>query len=389
MKKILKLLKANYELRKPPKKNIVFFDINHANFIASKLKIKPDQYTTICSRLERINIYIFIKSLFSNYFNFKFNLFNYYLEFIKYTNAKIVITFTDNNIIFYKFKQYLPHVKFISVQNGHRSENRDWFLTLNKNSNFKKNLKSDIYFTSNKEYGNKINQYINCQIKPIGFFRNNFVSKKTTQKKKTILFISQFRRKEKVFEMLKDANPEVEINQQLIDDTYLVEKKLLPLINQYCVFKKYSFFILGVATKNYKDEKNFYKSIINSNNWKFLKKIKFPKNYRLLDKFENIVFIDSTLGYEAIARDKKVAVFSSRKLNRNGKFEKFGWPLKMKSKGFFYSNSCNYSEVKRVLDNVTNYSDQKWKMKILPKLSKLRYFDMNNTLLKKELRSFK
>ena len=35
---------------------------------------------------------------------------------------------------------------------------------------------------------------------------------------------------EKVFEILKDANPEVEINQQLIDDTYLVEKKLLPLI---------------------------------------------------------------------------------------------------------------------------------------------------------------
>ena len=59
--------------------------------------------------------------------------------------------------------------------------------------------------------------------------------------------------------MLKATNPEVEINQQFMDDTYLVEKKLLPLINQYCVFKKYSFFILGVATKNYKDEKNFYK----------------------------------------------------------------------------------------------------------------------------------
>ena len=44
-------IKANYELRKPPKKNIVFFDISHANFIASKFKIKPDQYTTICSRL--------------------------------------------------------------------------------------------------------------------------------------------------------------------------------------------------------------------------------------------------------------------------------------------------------------------------------------------------
>jgi len=366
MKKILKLLKATYEFKKPPKKNIVFFDIQHVNLIVSKFKIKPDQYTTIHTRLEKINIYILIKSLFSHYF--KFNLFNYYLEFIKYTNAKIVITLIDNNVTFYKFKQYLPHIKFISVQNGHRSETRDWFLTLKKNSNFRKILKSDIYFTFNKEYGNKINQYINCQIKPIGSFRSNFVTKKKTQKKKTILFISQFRKK-----------------YQMLDDNFHVEKKLLPLINQYCISKKYNFFILGTSLENYKEEKIFFKLIINSNNWKFLKKRKYTKNYELLDKFENIVFIDSSLGYEAIAREKKVVVFSLRKVSRDGKPEKFGWPLKMKSRGLFYSNSCNYSEVKRVLNNVTSYSDQKWKNKILPKLSKFRYFDMNNTLLKKEL----
>ena len=366
MKKILKLLKATYELKKPSKKNIVFFDVSHANLIVSKFKIKADQYTTIYSRLEKINIYILIKSLFNH--SFKFNLFNYYLEFIKYTNAKIVITLIDNNVSFYKFKQYLPHIKFISVQNGHRSENRDWLLILKKNPNFRKILKSDIYFTSNKEDGNKINQYINCQVKPVGFFRNNFVTKKTTQKKKTILFISQFRKK------------------QILDDNYLVEKKLLPLINQYCISKKYSFFILGTSANHYKEEKNFFKLIINSNNWKFLKKRKYPKNYQLLDKFENIVFIDSTLGYESIAREKKVAVFSLRKVNSDSKYEKFGYPLKMKPRGFFYSNSCNYSEIKRVLDNVTNCSDQKWKTKILPKLSEFRYFDMNNTMLKKNLK---
>ena len=174
----------------------------------------------------------------------------------------------------------------------------------------------------------------------------------------------------------------------LLDDNFLVEKKLLPLINQYCISKKYSFFILGASINDYKEEKNFFKLIINSNNWKFLKKRKYLKNYQLLDKFENIVFIDSTLGYEAIAREKKVAVFSLRKINSDGKSEKFGYPLKMKPRGFFYSNSCNYSEIKRVLDNVTNYSDQKWKTKILPKLSEFRYFDANNTLLKKELESF-
>ena len=154
-------------------------------------------------------------------------------------------------------------------------------------------------------------------------------NKHTISAQSTILFISQFR-----FE-----------KQNFFDDNFLIEKKLLPLINQYCISKKYSFFILGSSIKNYKEEKIFFESIINSNNWKFLKPKKYPKNYYLLDKFENIVFVDSTLGYEAITREKKVAVFSSRKLNADGKSEKFGWPFKMKSRGLFYSNSCNYSEV--------------------------------------------
>ena len=89
----------------------------------------------------------------------------------------------DNNITFYKFKQYLPDIKFISIQNGYRPENRDFFLDFEKNSNSKKILKSDIYFTYNKEYGNRVNKHINCQIKPIGIFRNNFVPKKKNTKK--------------------------------------------------------------------------------------------------------------------------------------------------------------------------------------------------------------
>ena len=191
MKKILKLLKATYELKKPPKRDIVFFDTSHVNLIVSKFKIKPTQYTTINSRLEKINIYILIKSLFSFSYFFKLSLFNYYLEYIKNVDPKIVITLIDNNITFYKFKQYLPHVKFISVQCGQRLENGDIFSNFKKNSNFRKILKSDIYFTYNKAYGNKINQYINCQIKPIGYFRNNFVTKKkNTKKKRFYLYIN-------------------------------------------------------------------------------------------------------------------------------------------------------------------------------------------------------
>ena len=52
---------------------------------------------------------------------------------------------------------------------------------------------------------------------------------------------------------------------------------------------------------------NFYK-------FNFQKKLEYPLNYKLIDKFDTIVFVDSTLGYESISREKKVAIFSSRKI---------------------------------------------------------------------------
>ena len=47
---------------------------------------------------------------------------NYYIEYIKICNPKILITFIDNNLIFYKLKKYFPNIYFISVQNGIRTK---------------------------------------------------------------------------------------------------------------------------------------------------------------------------------------------------------------------------------------------------------------------------
>ena len=35
---------------------------------------------------------------------------NYYIEYIKICNPKILITFIDNNLIFYKLKKYFPNI---------------------------------------------------------------------------------------------------------------------------------------------------------------------------------------------------------------------------------------------------------------------------------------
>ena len=87
-------------------------------------------------------------------------------------------------------------------------------------------------------------------------------------------------------------------------------------------------------------------------------------SYQLVDLYDMIVFIDSTLGYEAIARNKKVAVFSTRRSDYEDKQgSPFGWPKLINENGFFYTNILSKDEVYRVLNNVFNCSQINWKKK--------------------------
>ena len=54
----------------------------------------------------------------------------------------------------------------------------------------------------------------------------------------------------------------------------------------------------------------------------------------MINKFETIVFVDSTLGYEAIARNKKVIAISCRK-DKDKITSPFGFPTNKKKRGFF------------------------------------------------------
>ena len=166
------------------------------------------------------------------------------------------------------------------------------------------------------------------------------------------------------------------------NDCFLVEKKILPLIQKYCKENNFILYILG-CSKNSKLEEDYFQSILNSSYYKFKEKLEFPKNYQFIDKFEVIAFIDSTLGYEAISRKKKVAVFSCRKMTEKSQIEKFGWPINYPSRGLFYSNQkVNLSETFRVLNNVTRISQKKWNKKVLPLVKEISIFKYKNLILK-------
>ena len=344
-------------------KKILFFDFTHSEIIIKKFHLKERDFNILYSRLEKINIPLLIDSIIKN--NFSFKMANYFFEYINVSKPKKVFTFIDNNILFYKFKKKFPNIKFISIQSGHRTQHRDFLSLLKENKHL--NLQCDKIFIANLGYGKTIKKYIKCKVVPLGFFKNNFVkSKKTKSLKRSLLFISQFR------------------EHQIQKDFFIVEKKLLKFLIPFCDQNKLSLKILG-CSKNFKKEKKYYESLLYPCEFNFQKKLEYPTNYKFIDKFDTIVFVDSTLGYESISREKKVAIFSSRKISLKGGSEKFGWPNKFKNVGFFYSsNQFKKTEAEKIMTNVININQNTWKKFILPKLKNISIYNYNNKLLYQE-----
>ena len=75
--------------------------------------------------------------------------------------------------------------------------------------------------------------------------------------------------------------------------------------------KKIHILIRNKSLSKQKDEIDFYKKKIFNSNCILHKSREWDDSYKILDKFRNIIFTHSTLGYEAIARKKK-AIFSKK-----------------------------------------------------------------------------
>ena len=103
-------------------------------------------------------------------------------------------------------------------------------------------------------------------------------------------------------------------------------------------------------------------------------------SYKLIDKFNLITFIDSTLGYESISRGKKIVSFSIRKI-KNNRPNTFGFPEFNKKSGFFFTCKNSNNEFNRILSNTWRISQKNWKKKYFKKLNNLMIYNTGNSRL--------
>lgn len=350
IKKIKKLWKIKFLFYFPNKKEILLYD--EANSFILKEIIKKD-FNILKIREIEIYFWIFIKQII--FFDFSYT--TYCKNYIKYTSPKVVISLNDGKIRFFELKKIFKNISFIIIQSGARDLSDFKSFNLFKSKKFK----CDFFFVLNKYYIKQYQKIIGSNYHILGAFKNNIV-KVNKSVKDNFLLISHY-------------DPHT-INKARI----VAYNKLLKLLNLYFSSSNKKLHIL-LRRKNstQKEEMQFYKFFFGSN-CVFHKTLDWKKSYSILDKFENIISMESTMGYEAISRKKKVAVFPPYLGHKYW----FGWPKPFQNKyNFFVSKIFSYNEIKRVLDNISNCSQSNWEKKHYNSIKDLLPMNRDNVEFRK------
>jgi len=338
--------------KRPSKKDILIYDSDDSDKFIKYLNKKSFDVLDIRMAYEpnqRLNLFVLIKC----FLNFKFSVKEYFKEYIRLVSPKLLITLTDNYPQFYSLKNVNKNMKTVIVQKAFRSLQPSDVLFKLKYLKKQKNYKCDYLLMFNYETGKIFRSFLKGKIIPIGSFKSNSVLREKKPKKKIdLLYISVFRR----------------LPYKTKKEDFIFFENLKKFCNQ----KKISLQVLGAT--NYIEEKIFYNKIFGSSMTKFINRYENRNSYKIVDQSKVIVNIDSTLGYEAIARGNNVAFLSIREKKFPFNSRQFGWPVKKKfGKGRFWTDENSYKELSRILNFLIKRKDKKFK-----EMSNIMKFDEGN-----------
>ena len=343
-----------------PKKNslVIFDDLNSQNI---KSSISYKNTYEIKFRNNRINFFALIYALI---FFFKSNLKIEYINFfIKRSKINILVTSNFNRLIIYQIKKYYPHVKVIVIQNGIIGNE---FISKIKNSYYK-NLSCDYFFCFTKLESEKIKNLIETEFVVLGSIRNNLYEINKNNKKKQILFISQYR--------------DGLINNPLFRPLYKTEELLLPVVFDFCKKKNLELAILP-GDENENKQMDYYKKLLKNGNF-LLYSRDLKKTYQRVDDSLFSINIDSALGYESLSRNNKVGFFNFFDFSEMSFLSRSFY----KKDGSFYLGFYDKEKINNVLEYLYSVDDATWENQNFGEFNSIP-FNINNLKLKKILENF-
>ena len=379
--------KFNFSFASFKRKRVALVD---ASGISILNKYVPDNELSVID-IEHLNFFAALRMLAAG----KKSLFDYTVAYIKTFKPQFVFTFIDNNIDFYKFAAIFPKVKFIAIQNGLRSnysnQMNNGFFDLLESESANNKLSAYAICVLGLNEGDKYSKYVQSKQIITGSLKNNLIDNQIEPKEHfDIVYVSQHAPFEIPNSEMKFFFGSKSITSS---EFYAVEEYIVRFLVTRCNRTGQSFAVLGKRSDSSPFEREFFDSAAAPHNVRFIPRTSDASTYEFCNSASLIVTTDSTIGFEFLARGKKVAFLSARidaidhVLSQEVHDTDFGFPLELGTTGPFWTNAANESEFERVIGSVQSMSDAQWATAISPYNDVLMAYQPGNSAFIQMLRS--
>ena len=339
---------------------------------------------------EETNIWIFIRTI----LRMQISTSAYVAAYIEVLQPKVVMTFIDNDVNFYKLKNLCLKTKFVAVQNGLRcnysgSPSLGFFDQLTVALS-KTELSSDYLCVFGSASAGQFTRFIKTDTVTVGSLKNNLfsASQNIPNQKFDVVLISQY----PPFSV-HDASRRIYFGNKFISlfDFYRIESSVAFLVAQYCSVNHLSFTICGKRDSMASDEQKFFADSIGLLPWSYEPRSSTYSTYEIASAAKIVVSVDSAVGQEFLARGKRVAFMSGRTQAADPiglaqiRDTNFGYPLDLPANGNFWTNQATTTELTRILDHLQAVTDKEWATEIAPYNESLMAYQPGNPVFRKLL----
>lgn len=331
---------------------------------------------TLHVRGERLNIPLVLASLGSGRDFWK----TYTDNFVRAVSPRVVVTFIDNNVAFYSLSARHPGVVTMFVQNGTRSIYGDVFGELRQRTGGEP-LRVDRMLTFGADVGAEYGKHIAGERIACGSLKNNSAPRQTPGAKGTIAFISQFR----------ESEGPVIAGRSYSRKEYFQEpdELVLGFLADYARRRGKTLSVISCARDSTGAsaiaERRYFETLAGPD-CGVSGDLASNSGYAMTDAADVVVSIDSTLGYESVARGNRTALFTVRVSDQGESGLQFGWPGNYPDDGPFWTNRRDPDAFERILDHLFGISDEEFMSEAAScGFERIMAYDPGNTILKDTL----
>jgi surface carbohydrate biosynthesis protein len=377
---------------------VLVFD-SYASDAVTQL-LAPGTYDVFDNHFEVVNVPVLIRTL----INGGRSWYDYCRSFIVTAQPRLLVSAIDSNAHLYTFKNVSPSTHVVVIQNGIRGTGApvplgDLWTTLRREFPDVRPT-ADLLVTFGADHSAMYRRHITCDTAEIGSAKNNSITLPAADDDRRhghVVFISQYSGLDHA-----DIFPEGRTSSTL---TYLGERpvsasafhsvdgRVARSLARTCSERGLRLTIIGRRPASFTHERKFFEKWCDGFPFDFVPKGSETASYEIAAGAELAVCIDSTLGYELLARGRRVAFVAARGTNlRNegctdddtAQF-RFGFPSPLGGEGEFWTSKDSDDDVIRVVDFARTCDDGAWKRAISPVVPRVMVFDPGNTRLRTAL----